>query len=405
MILHLSTQQTGGAAIAALRIHQALCSSGVSSQFLTLQGPEDVDRGINVVPKIYERFWQRGLHKLDIPCTVARKWEKTRKREDIPDTVLSGIESEYHLSNHPLVKKASVIHLHWIPGMFDWVEFFSNLEKPVVWTLHDMNSFMGIFHYEGDLSRASQSARLFEKEIRNQKVKLLADRKNMVCVTPSSWLSEKANASDVLGNCEHQVVRYAIDTHTFRPYPRDFSRDVFDLPGEKKILLVIAERLDDYRKGMDLLLDSIEFDVLDIDWEIVSVGRGTLETSVRKVHQVGVINDARLLALLYSAADLFVIPSREDNFPNVILESLCCGTPVVGMPAGGVPEAIDTPRDGIIAREVSSDALAEALSMASENQFDRKSIREAAVARFDEKVIAGQYQNIYKKITSKADEL
>jgi len=400
MILHLSTQQTGGAAIAAMRIHQALMQSGMESCFLSGSGMADAEQNIEVVPKIYERYWQRGLYKLGIPITEYRKWQRTRDQRNLPDTVLSGIRTDYRLSRHPLIQKAEVIHLHWVTGMFDWRDFFSNVSQPIVWTMHDMNPFMGIFHYQGDLERGGLDSQAYEKEIKQQKVKIIQGRTDLTCIAPSHWLSKKARSSEVLQHCNHRVIRYTIDTQVFQPFPRELGRDVFGLPKDKKILLVVAERLDDYRKGMDLFLEGLTKCGLEQEWEVVAVGKGVVEKADLKVHSVGSISDFRLMALLYSSADLFVIPSREDNFPNTILESLCCGTPVVGLPAGGIPEAIVSPRDGLVATDISSTALSEVLISASRMNFDRKAIRDNAVTRFANKTIAKQYQELYQDLVT-----
>lgn len=398
MILHLASQQTGGAAIAALRIHQALLEAGVESRFLAGAGAIDPARNIDVVPKVYERFWVRGLHNIGISTTQYRKWQRTRAQNGLPDTVLSGIRSDYRLGAHQLVEQAKIIHLHWVTGMFDWPDFFSRVQKPIVWTLHDMNPFLGIFHYEGDMSRASSKSHTLERSLRRQKTALIRSHTKIVCVAPSRWLSEKAKASEAFKDCEHRVIQYALNTDVFRTFPREIGREVFGLSQDKNILLVVAERLDDYRKGMDLLNEGLAKSELGRDWEVVAVGKGDSGKAPIKLHQVGSIHDARLMALLYSTADLFVIPSREDNFPNTIVESLCCGTPVVGLPAGGIPEAVHAPRDGVIAAEISSNALAMALKRASDMRFDRAAIRDQAVQRFGQDNIAKQYADLYDRL-------
>lgn len=398
MILHLSALQSGGAGIAALRLHRALLAAGEDSRCLTMGGAAHAASRIEILPKVYERFWQRGLHKMGIQVSAYRKWEKSRLRENLPSSALSGLNSDCKISNHPLVKEAEIIHLHWISGMFDWPDFFTNVRQPVVWTLHDMNPFLGVFHYEEDLKLSNQRARSFDAKLRQRKVELLAQVTNMICVSPSKWLSDKAGKSDALRHCEHHVIRNAIDTEVFKPYPMEFGREIFGLSKNKRVLLVVAEQLDNRRKGMDLLLDGLMKCELDESWEVVAVGHGTLDSNAQKIRHLGPLNDMRLLALLYSAADLFVIPSREDNFPNTILESLCCGTPAVGMPAGGIPEAIEEPRDGVIAAEVSSAGLADALTRASRLQFDRSVIRAQAENRFGGKQVAKKYSNLYEKI-------
>lgn len=398
MILHLSSQQTGGAAVAAMRLHKALITSGTESTFLSGGGCEDQKNSIYVCRKNYERFWQRGLFELGIPCTRRQKWEKVRQRYELPGSAIAGVSSDYRLSTHSLVKQSQILHLHWVTGMFDWADFFQNTKQPIVWTLHDMYPYLGVFHYEGDRDRSNQKSQYFEKILKMQKTKVVRNGSRMVCVSPSNWLSAKAASSEVLGHCEHRVIRNAVDTKVFRPHPKSFARDVFNLPDNNKLLLVVAENLDDYRKGMDIFIESLAKSELDKNWDIVSLGLGVLSVPNRTVHSIGLVHDERVLSLLYSAVDLCVVSSREDNSPNVTLESLCCGTPVIALPSGGVPETIESPRDGLIAEKISSEALAEALNQASVMSFDNKAIRQSAILRFDGSVIAKQYNAIYQNL-------
>ena len=123
-------------------------------------------------------------------------------------------------------------------------------------------------------------------------------------------------------------------------------------------------------------------------------------SSSARMHSLGSISDQRLLSLAYSAADLFVIPSREENFPNVILESLCIGTPVIGLPAGGIPEMIEDGVNGVLAGSIDSMGLVDAIRRAGTLQFNREAIRRDTAARYAPSLVARKYLEIYDSLLS-----
>jgi glycosyltransferase involved in cell wall biosynthesis len=202
----------------------------------------------------------------------------------------------------------------------------------------------------------------------------------------------------VLGRFEHIVIPNGVETRTFRPLPQAFSRDVLCLPQSKRLLLLVAERLSDFRKGFDLTADALRSPDCLSGWEVVAAGSGEVPDVARVCHRTGSIADERLMALLYNAADLTVISSREDNLPNVILESLTCGTPVVVTPAGGMPEPISPGVNGLVSADMTAPALAVTLNQAAELSFDRERIARDAANRYGLRVQAAAYRDIYSRL-------
>ena len=403
MIVHVSTNQSGGAGIAARRLHQGLLKQGTDSRFVSAQGIASKSSSIDVLPKIYPRFWQRAARKVGLGLTAQERWEKKRKTFACEDIFSSSIESDSRLLLHNSIRRASVINLHWVAGILPWADFFRKNTKPIVWTLHDMNPFMGVFHYETDRQRGSAASQAFDEQIRYQKRDILAGVRSPVIVTPSKWLQEQSQASELFGGFRHEHIPYGLDTSVFKSHPQEFARSVFGLPQDRKLMLVVAERLDDHRKGFDLLVRALQMPELVRDWDLVAVGDGPLPFDNLKYHRVGTISDERLMSLVYSAADMTVIASREDNLPNVILESLCCGTPVVGTPAGGVSEPIVNGRDGFISEQINAQALSAAIRLGIETTFDPTIIAKAAVERYDEGVQANRYSQLYASLGSREE--
>ena len=164
-------------------------------------------------------------------------------------------------------------------------------------------------------------------------------------------------------------------------------------------MLVVAERLDDYRKGLDLAAGALCAEGVLPGWDVVATGAGTVNFPGRTVHRTGSLPDPRLMALLYNAVDLVLVPSREDNLPNVILESLCCGTPVVVTPGGGCAEPVVAGRDGLISQSLDIAGFTKAVAAAADMRFDRTVISEAAASRYDESVTVAAYLELYGSIT------
>jgi len=398
VIVHVSTSQTGGAGNAARRLHEGLLQQDVDSHFVSAVGTENSPQNLEILAKRYPRFWQRAAQKFGIGLSPDDRWRRTTASLDCASVFSSSIESDSTLLSHPSVQQASIINLHWVAGILDWKAFFPNVRCPIVWTLHDMNPFMGIFHYETDRQRSNAASQELDASVRERKRGFLKSRTSPVIVAPSAWLLDKSQNSELFGGFRHEHIPYGLDTNVFKPYPQKFARSVFQLPSDRKLMLVVAERLSDHRKGFDLLLKALQMPELSTEWDLVAVGEGELPLGNLKYHRLSAISDERLMALIYAAADMTVIASREDNLPNVILESLCCGTPVVGTPAGGIPEPIRQGRDGFIADSISSDALATAIRRAMSHTFDRALIAKEAAARYDGALQANRYQELYEQL-------
>ena len=314
---------------------------------------------------------------------------------------VTDIHSDFDVNEHPLIDAADIVHLHWTANFLNWQSFFASVARPIVWTLHDMNPFSGIFHYGIDADRAGSDLVAIDRKVLQQKSRYMASS-NLHIVAPSRWLTEQSRSSDLFGRFPHTHIPYGLDTSVFRPRDRQLARSVFELPEDKRVLLMVAESLEDYRKGGDLLRDALAGRPLDESWMVAAVGRGSLMTGGYPVRSLGVIGDPRLMALAYAAADMTVVSSRQDNSPNTVLESLCCGTPVVATPAGGTAEPIVSPRDGCIASAVDVDGLAVALSggnqMCRQNGFDASAIATAASLRFDAAIQAERYRELYNDL-------
>lgn len=390
-VLHINTKDNGGAANACMRLHKGLLKNAISSKALVL-----MQNNANSIEESYPIYTskQKALLKGAQNKVFGNREYKIRR---LPKEYegFTFPHSSHAPELHSLVKWADVINLHWVANFLDYKRFFKKVKKPVVWTLHDMNPFSGGYHYIEKFP--IDSYRRFIKK--NEATKINAtSRANLTIVCPSKWLLKESQESKVFNRFEHLNIPYGLNTNVFKPINKQFAREVFSLPADKKVLLFIAGSAVNKRKGYDYLLKAL--DKLDKQKHILAVVGNKSESlnTHDNVITFGKINDERLMAMAYSAADLFIIPSIEDNLPNTVMESICCGTPVVGFKIGGIPDMIKEGENGLLCEEISSDALAESIQSAMKMEFDKNWIRDDALLRFDESVQAKRYTELYKKL-------
>jgi glycosyltransferase involved in cell wall biosynthesis len=271
-----------------------------------------------------------------------------------------------------------VITLQWIAGFVDYQAFFSSLPQgiPVVWQLHDMNVMTGGCHYDEDCGKyrhgcgacpqlGSTDLKDLSRQIwkRKQAVFEALGASRLHIVAPSRWMLELVNTSPLLSKFSATLIPYGIDVEEFAPRDRCFAREVLGLPQAAQVVMFVSDDLTNLRKGFSFLLEALLGMVQVHNLFLVSVGRGKLpETgSIPCVH-VGSVEHNRWLSMIYSAADLFVIPSVQDNLPNTVLESMACGTPVVGFDVGGIHDLVQSGRTGQLVPVRDSVALRDAMT-------------------------------------------
>lgn len=395
-VLHICSGTSGGAGIATTRLNDALRDFGVESNVLCLHhnGHSPFIQRFNI-PFVY-----RALSHLPFPY----KQNKYRHLYDDLTSRYEAIsfpEALFDISTHPLVKNADIINLHWLGGILNYRIFFRKVKKPIVWTLHDMNPFLGFAHYKGDVIKNPQDQAL-EEDVKKYKIESYAQHPSISIVNLCEWMYEHSSNSEAFHNREHYIIPNSVNTSIFKEFDQHEARATLGLHDNKPIIMFCCQSLLNARKGFDILLDSLKY--INQECTILAVGNSTEiigKNGRNSIISCGHINDEKRLALLYASADCFILPSREDNLPNTMLESLACGTPVISLSNGGMRDIISNYENGIIVNDQSSETLSYAINQFLINRskfFTRDAISGSAKELFSPERQAEKYNSLYIKI-------
>jgi glycosyltransferase involved in cell wall biosynthesis len=310
-----------------------------------------------------------------------------------------------------------LLHLHWLGRNTLSVEEVGHLRKPVVWTLHDMWAFCGAEHYSEDeryVDGYAAARPAYEAgpdvNARTWMRKRRAWRRAMRIVCPSRWLAECARRSLLLRDWPVAVIPNPLDLGTFHPMGQAEARARLGLPaGVPVVLFGALGGSTDRRKGADLLLEALGRLRRRADGDglhglrLVIFGQSEPATPPDlgfPLHYAGHLQDDISLRLHYAAADVMVVPSRQEAFGQTATESMACGTPVVAFRIGGLPDIVDHERTGFLAEPLDpaslADGIAWVLSDASRRRALGAAAREAAARRWAPEVVAKQYADVYQ---------
>ena len=419
VIILNTSERRGGAAIAANRLMKALQKSEVEISMLVLHKQTN-DLSVastqrTFVDKLRAKWyflWERFLIYLANGFN-----RKNLFRVSIANT-------GFDVSNHPSVQSADIIHFHWINQGFlslAGIEKLIQLGKPIVWTLHDMWAGTAICHYTSGCDKYKTECNACPQlrgngsqdlsfEVFHRKEALFL---NKICyVGCSHWITSVSKQSSLLKEASFSSIPNPIDTDVFRPFLQDEARKRMVLPKDKFLILFSAAKISDERKGGDYFVEAckcIQHQYPDIvnNIEIVLMGKGDSEFLNQlsiKINNLNYISEEKELITVYSAVDMFIIPSLEDNLPNTIMESMACGTPCVGFNVGGIPEMIDHKINGYVAKYKDSEDLAEGIRYIIENS-EMNSMSSKCIEKinrcYSESVVAEKYIELYKSLLRK----
>ena len=415
-ILHLTTRDaTGGAAVATNRLHRALEKHpGIESHVLAL----DVTQSAPNVhgpsrsrsrAETLARHWLDGLPSRLYPQRSTRLFSN----QIIPNRLKAKI-----LSIAP-----DVIHLHWVCGGFFQLGLLGSINIPHVWTLHDMWPFTGGCHYSGDCTRFKTkcgscpelgSTRAYDLSTLNMwRKKNCYKNFDVTMIAPSRWMRDCVAESTLMRGKRVKVLPNALDLDRFRPIDKRCAREALGLPLDGKIILCGAVGVGDSRKGFDILCEAVthlgsrgEVDKL----HMLVFGRGTLDAFNNLnigVHSLGYLKDPLSMPIVCSAADVAVVPSRQESFGQTATEAMACGTPVAAFKVGGLLDIVEHGQDGWLADPFDAQSLAWAiLSSLNADQPDiARKARAKALHLCDETKVAREHQELYQSISNKFNSI
>jgi len=396
-IVHLSSSDSGGAGLAARRLNRALNEAGADSILLCKQ-KQSYD------PKVIQYnvpIWAKIIGKMPFCLYRQNKYRRYIDNKEFGYFYesLSFPEAIYDVSNHPILQSADIINLHWLGSDLNYPHFFSNINKPVVWTLHDMNPFLGIAHFYGDKIHNAQNEKI-EERVRKIKTSAITKNQNLTIVSLCNWMDERASQSDAFKNRRHEIIYNSIDISVFKQYDKQAARILLGIPVDANVFMFCCQYLNVLRKGLDILVEAINKIDANATNVFITVGGDFGQAVDKHFLHFGTVRDERLMAMLYSASDAFILPSLEDNLPNTMLESLCCGTPVISFSNGGMKDIIQTGINGMLLDSSDSDSLAVAINdfILNKAQFNNNTISQNSRVLFSPARQANEYLSLYKDL-------
>ncbi|MFB2771542.1 glycosyltransferase family 4 protein [Pelatocladus sp. BLCC-F211] len=408
-VLHINQSDiAGGAAIAAYRLHQGLLAQGVDSRLLV------------------------GTVKTNSDCVATMPSNHRIEKQLLRITSRLGLNSLNYISSfdipkHSFYKNTDVLNFHNLhTGYFNYLAIPTLTQnKPAVFTLHDMWSFTGHCAYSYDCSRWKNgcgkcphldSYPAVVRDNTNIEWRLKSwvySRSNLTIAAPSNWLTEEAKQS-ILNHFPIYHIPNGIDTQAYQPLEQEQCRSVLDIPVNKKVLMFGADNLTDSRKGGDLLLKALQKLPASLKAETVLLTLGNSDDKFSEAVGIAAVNlgyvsSDRLKSIAYSAADLFIFPTRADNLPLVLQESMACGTPMVSFKIGGVPDLVRPGITGYLATPEDTDdfcqGIVELLEDASLRDSMSQNCRAIALEEYSLELQAKRYIDLYHQILQNSEEI
>jgi glycosyltransferase involved in cell wall biosynthesis len=401
---------TGGAAVAAFRLHKAL-ESEFNTEDLFLVGIKRSNLS-NVIPTRkpgFQNFMERGFNFLFNQI---------------------GLQYKFHpFSSGTILRTArkfspDIISLHNAHGGYFKTSLLIELSKiaPVIWTLHDMWAFTAnAAHTFGDdsykyMKSGKGENKLFPQIGLNTGNWLLKEKKriyshsNLTIVTPSKWLLELASQSPVLIGKKLINIPNGIDLNIFQPRENTSVRHELGIPDDAKIIIFGAEKVmsGNYKGGEDLINILKKLDSgLDQKIHLIIIGQSDLKKYYEfknfEIHETGYIFEEERMAKYLSASDIFVYPTKADNLPNALVEAAACGTPAVTYDVGGCKEIVVDNESGFVIPPFDVQKFVEKILLLLLNDSIRieqsKRCRQIAEEKFGVSLMAKKYFELFNLLT------
>jgi glycosyltransferase involved in cell wall biosynthesis len=330
--------------------------------------------------------------------------------------------SSYLLPRHSWFQETDILQLYNLHGGYFSHTAMKRISchRPIVWRLSDMWAMTGHCSYAYDCDRWKRGCgacpnlsdypglrrdttaflwRWKERVYRNSRLTIVA---------PSRWMADRAKESPLLSRFPVHWIPNGLDLDVFRPIPKSSARDILGIEGNgKRVILFSAHVVTGPRKGGEYLLEALRRlsarDLEDVILLVVGEKADQWPTDPRwQVRRIGLINDERLMAAAYSAADIVAVPSLADNMANTILEGMACGVPAICFDAGGNAEAVRHMETGYVARPQDVEDLAQGIRLILNDTDFRKTLasraEEVAKREYSMGLQAERFKTLYEEI-------
>lgn len=410
-VLNITTSDTGGGAgKAAYRLHQGLRSLDIDSQMLVQHKASDDLTVFSESSKVGKLLAKARPTINTLPLHIYRERDNTFFSPQI-------LPSNIHCKINNL--DSDIVNLHWICDGFIAINSLKQIQKPLVWTLHDMWAFTGGCHYSGGCDQYVKSCGTCRQLQSNYAWDLSRwvwwekcrgwKNLNLTIVTPSQWLASCARNSSLFKDKRVEIIPNGLDEKIYKPIVTTLAREILNLPQDKKLILFAAMKADsDKRKGFELLiqiLEKLKSSQNKHDFELLIFGASYSDKSFYsplKKNYCGTFYDEISMALAYSASDIFIAPSLEDNLPNTVMEALACGTPCVAFEIGGMSDMIEHKHNGYLAKSFDTDQFAYGIRWILEDSDRYQRLcdraRQKVLSEFRIEIQASRYLDLYQEL-------
>ena len=410
-IVHICTTFSGGAGLCASRIMAATRALGIETYGLTLDGTKS--QYVDVVEKNNLFSWmgmKRRIQTFLFGLIISQKSNENAYKKRRRGCFERFIENHflpvtnYSVEKHPWISEADIIHLHWTGGFLDYDSFFENVQKPIVWTLHDENAGLGIFNYHPiDGAVGTERQHQVDYSWLIKKKKAYGYIREMYTVAISSMMKGFIEHNELLSEFPCTLIHNGVDENMFYPKDRNVARKELGIEENRLVFLFVAQNIHEPRKGLSYLIRAL--DTLHLPNTMLScVGNYEFHPHASfEIRCERFTKEPEHLSIFYSAADFFLMPSFQEAFAQTPLEAMACGTPVIAFPHSGASDLI-RPFNGIVCRDFTLDALVCGIKEALSTQYDRNKIRQDIIERFSYRVIGKQYEKLYNSILKCKDK-
>lgn len=421
VVLINTSERSGGAAIACNRLMEALQKEGLQVSLLVRNKATTNPHVFTVNTSYFKRkinfarfVWERLI------IYINNKFNK----KNLFAVSLANIGT--NISQHPAIRDADIIHIHWINQGFlslKNIHQLINTNKPIVWTMHDMWAYTAICHHSRECNKyttqCQQCPFLNSTKQNDLSAKYFKKKKKLYTAAPicfvgcSQWVTNGAHKSQLLLG-QHKILSIPnpINISQYKPTNKQQAKLHFNFFTNKKLILFGAPKVTDKRKGIDYLIDACNILAnispdLKNEIEIITFGQNTDAIKQQlpfTVHSMNYISDIDEMVTLYNCADVYVTPSLEENLPNTIMEAMACGLPCVGFNVGGIPEMINHRENGYVACYKSANDLANGIHwvlFTSNYNLLSQNAQQKVRTSYAEHIVAQKYISVYKECMQK----